>query len=144
MTRSNSRLHADVRWALKGAYSFAAVYCVWVLILYLIRGDEPFKQLGVSFLRVEFFYLAAAGVGGSIVALLRPLTRWAFGAYVVGFVAGVIMSAGMAFLLSGSPIQWGLRELVLMFILAVLATSLIGPELKPYPAQQKNRRSLFD
>ena len=130
MTKPKSRLNADVRWALKGAYAVAAVYCLWVLGVYVIGGDEPFTQLGVPFLSVEGFYLVAAGLAGLVIGVMRPLTRWAAGAYLVGYAAGMILSSCLAVLLSGNPMHWGIRELLLIIIMGIFGGSIIGRELK--------------
>ena len=129
MTKSKSPVIANLRWALKGAYSVAAVYCVWVLGVYFIRGDEPFRQIGVSFLNVELFYLAAAGAAGTVVGLLRPMTRWTIGAYFVGYTAGLILSASATLLLSGNPAHWGYRELFVICVAGVIGGSVIGRRL---------------
>ena len=130
MTRSQSPVVANLKWALKGAYSFAAIYCVWVLGVYFIRGDEPFRQIGVSFLGVELFYLAAAGAAGAVVGLLRPLMRWVVGAYFVGYIAGFILSASCTLLVSGNPAHWGYRELFVICVAGVLGGSVIGRQLR--------------
>src|SRR5689334_9034589 len=107
LARSRFELKADLRWGLKGAFSFAAVYCGWVIIVFLVRGTGPFDHLGVTFLGVELMYVATAAIGGVLVGALRPLTASTAGAYFVGILAGVILITGTTILLSGMPWRWG-------------------------------------
>ena len=136
MTKPNSRLPADLRWALKRAYSFAAVYCVWVLGLYVVAGEEPFRKLGAPFWAVELFYLAAAGLVGIVVGLLRPLIRRTVGAYFVGVLAGVIIISGGELLLAGNPMSWDLGEWIPIGLFGPIAGFIIGGELRKagYPS----------
>ena len=136
MTKSRSRLDTDLRWALKRAYSFAAVYCVWVLGLYVVGGEEPFRKLGAPFWAVELFYLATAGLAGLVVGLLRPLIRSAVGAYFVGVLAGFSIIAGGELLLFGNPLRWDLPQWIPTSLFGPLAGFIIGGELRKagYPS----------
>jgi hypothetical protein len=106
----------------------ALIYCVWVGGLYLLEGPEPFSRLGVSLTSVIAAYLGGVA-GGAIIGLLRPLTRGDFGAFVVGYLAAVPITAGLAICLNGWPTTWTGRRWDEFPMLVLIFGTIVGFEL---------------
>ena len=80
--------------------SMGVLFCLVALLILLFRGHQPFDANHVSVGRLLGAYLVAGALGGLIVGLMVPLTRWMPGAalmafivmFVVWFVVGLSMS----------------------------------------------------
>ena len=80
--------------------SMGVLFCVVALLILLFRGHQPFDANHVSVVRLLGAYLVAGAVGGLLVGLTLPLTRWMPGAalmaflvmFVVWFVVGLSIS----------------------------------------------------
>jgi hypothetical protein len=129
MTRPQREMGSDIRWGISGAMFIAGVYSAWVMAVYVFRGSEPFSRVGMTLPLVVVTYLAVGFVAGLIVGLLRPLTRWKAGAYVVGLVAALFGGAGIVAALRGPPTTWDFDEWLVLPIVALGAAWVIGSEL---------------
>jgi len=104
-----SAVRANLGWGVGGGIFVALFFCglaaipmlfmmVLVLLTFLSQRTGVATwffvpeaiSLGLHALWVFPLYLAAGAVGGLIVGLLRPLTRWRLGATAVGMAAGTI------------------------------------------------------
>lgn len=132
MALNRSSLKRDLRWGTTGGLSIAVVYCVWVLIIYMLRGSDPFEQAGVSLPMVLITYLGVGLVSGMVVGLLRPLTRWTVGAYAVGLAAGVPFGLGLVVCIQGSPDRWDWATWMGLPILILISGLVIGYELRKH------------
>jgi hypothetical protein len=67
----------------------ACILSLYVLVLYLFRGPAPFQAYGTTLLNTVWAYFVGGAAAGVVVGLLHPVTRTAWGAALVGFVAGI-------------------------------------------------------
>lgn len=68
----------------------AFLYSVWaVLITVFGRGAETLASIGISLKQLIASYLGGGAIGGAVVGLAWPVTRWRLGAGVVGYVAAI-------------------------------------------------------
>jgi hypothetical protein len=99
---------------------FALVYSVWVvLITRFPRGAAALDTIGISLARIIGLYFAGGVVGGTMVGLAWPLTRWRVGAGIVGYVAVLPFFASLALM------DDAMREPA-AFWFVVLVASLVG------------------
>ena len=91
----------NLRWGVAAGLFFAALYSLYVTLLYLIRGPDPFDANETTLGQVIAVYFAGGIAGGAIVGVLRPLAKWRIGAAVVGVVAAVPVFLGIALSLEG-------------------------------------------
>jgi hypothetical protein len=131
MTRPShlSKAIGNLKWGVKGGVGGAAVYCLWVGLLFLIRGPEAFSRLGVSLTTVIATYLAVGVLAGAVIGLLRPLTGNDFGAFVVGYLAAVPIAAGIMICLRGWPTTWPARLWHVYPMLVLIFGTMVGFEL---------------
>ena len=131
MTRPlrESKAVGNLKWGVKGGLGFAAVYCLWVGLLFLIGGPETFRRLGVTLTTVIATYVTVGVVAGAVIGLLRPLTGNGFGAFVVGYLAAVPITAGLMICLSGWPSTWAGRRWHEFPILVLVFGTMVGFEL---------------
>lgn len=86
MSRSN--LRTGIEWGI----SFAAVYSGYVGLLWLIRGDVPFRAASTTVLEVVVAYCLAGLLGGALFGLLLPLGQRWLGAAFLGFVVALVLT----------------------------------------------------
>ena len=67
--------------------SLGVFFCLIALASFVFRGNAPFDANYVSVARVLGTYLMAGALGGLVVGLTLPLTRWMPGAALVAFLA---------------------------------------------------------
>ena len=127
--RHRSTTTANLKWGVKGGLGMALFYCMWVGVLYVLRGPEPFSRQGVSLTTVVATYLAVGVVAGGVVGLLRPLTGNGFGAFVVGYVAALPITAGLMICVTGWPTTWTARWWHEFPILVLIFGTMVGFEL---------------
>lgn len=129
MPRSHEGIHKDVQWGVRRGLAIASVYCVWVIGIYLISGAAAFEKQGTTLPRVLFLYATIGTVAGAIVGLLRPATRGKFGAYLVGWIVGVLIVTGIGISLEGLPQDWDFAVWLSIPVLSPLAGWVVGSEL---------------
>ena len=83
-----------------------AGFVIWVVVLYLLRGPEPFENIGIGLVPAIIFYLAGGATAGLIVGLLWPIAKQRVGAYLVSLLTSFVLSFGMGIQLSGNPVTW--------------------------------------
>ena len=128
-SRHVSTAMGNLKWGVKGGLGIASFYCVWVGGLYLLGGPEPFSRLGVSLTSVIATYLVGGVAAGAVIGLLRPLSRNDFGAFVVGYLAAVPITAGLMIRLDGWPTAWTVRRWHEFPILVLVFGTMVGFEL---------------
>lgn len=87
----------NVRTGLGYGLAYVAVYCGFVLMLALVKGEAFFVAAGTTLPGVLLAYLTGGIAAGCVVGLLLPLARTKLGAAFIGFVAAipVFWAAGM-------------------------------------------------
>lgn len=123
------RLIRNMRWGVGGGLGIAVIYCVWVTIVYLVFGDDPFTRQGVTLLRVIETCLAAGLSAGAVIGLLRPVAENEFGAFGVGLNAGVPISAGLVICVEGWPSTWSRSVRHLFPVFTLLVGTAVGSYL---------------
>jgi hypothetical protein len=119
----------NLRWGVSGGLGIASRYTVWVVVLYLILGTDPFSRQGVRLPTVGGTYLVSGLVGGAVVGLLRPWADNGFGAFVVGLLAGVPITAGLMVCVAGWPSAWSNNDQRGFPVLAIMVGTALGYEL---------------
>jgi hypothetical protein len=71
--------------------SVGVMFCLVALLIFLFRGHQPLDSNHVSVLRTVATYLLAGALGGLVVGLTLPLTRWMPGAALVAFLAAFVV-----------------------------------------------------
>ncbi len=86
-------------------------------------------------------YLFAAVVGGTLVGLLRPLTRWRAGSALLGVVACLLLSLGFLVAMHGAPSSWTRGNVVAGVLTALLYGTVFGSPWweEPPPAARPPR-----
>jgi hypothetical protein len=92
---------ANVRWGTRLGVLFACIYTFIALAIFTLQGPATYRrnlgQLGLAIL----VYFGGGIAAGTIVGLLRPLTRDRGWAIVVGIVAALPMFFGAAVAVRG-------------------------------------------
>jgi hypothetical protein len=81
-------MSVNLRWGFGWSFPFAAFFSVIALFIALRNGSLTFKQNGLTLWGVVGAYFLAATLAGFVLALLRPLTSYRFGAFILGAVIG--------------------------------------------------------
>ena len=79
----------------------ATAFSVYVLLLTLLRGSARFETYGMTTWGIIATYYGAGLAVGALVGVLRPLTRWALGAVMVGAVGGICVYGAIAYAMDG-------------------------------------------
>ena len=75
MSTTPARVIRDVkRGAIMGAGT-AGVFSLWAVLVYAVRGTEPFTRHGVSLTTVLLTYIGVGLSAGTVVGLLNPLAQ---------------------------------------------------------------------
>jgi hypothetical protein len=119
----------NAKWGVKGGLRAAVVYCLWVGLLFLIGGPETFSRLGVTLTTVMATYVTVGVLAGAVIGLLRPLTGNGFGAFVVGYLAAVPITAGIMICLKGWPSTWTIGLWHSFPMLVLIFGTMVGYEL---------------
>ena len=126
---SVSQVLKDMRWGLQAGLGVGALYCLWSLAAYLLRGPEVFKRHGVTLGALLFLYLFAGGASGMIVGFLWRFTTTRAMAYAVGLAAGLPVALGTAVALEGAPNRWDAAVWFGALFVGVLAGTSVGHEV---------------
>jgi hypothetical protein len=120
------RFERDWKWGLRLGLSFATLYSVFVVGLFVVQGDQPFLSKGISLSSVVVAYYAGGALAGVIVGLLRPLAGTRIGAIVVGVISFFVISAGIGVVLFGWMFRWGSDEWLTVLTMALIFGSFFG------------------
>ncbi len=102
--------------------TMAGFYCVYVLALYLARGNTPFERVGYSLPTLMGLYVFGGVAGGAIVGVLLPLAKWRLGASLIGALAGLPLGFAL-YLTSG---DYSTTSLALSLVTVTLIGGMIG------------------
>jgi hypothetical protein len=101
-----------------------------VIAVFLLRGPDPFRRQGVTLLELLVTYATLGITTGAVVGLLRPLSRYMLGAYVVGLAIGIPISIGLAMAAKGPPATRDYTVWLAVPIACVMAKLFVGHELR--------------
>ena len=91
MPTSLRRILRDIALGVVMGVSMGVFFCLIALASFVFRGNAPFDANYVSVARVLGTYLMAGALGGLVVGLTLPLTRWMPGAALVAFLATFVV-----------------------------------------------------
>jgi hypothetical protein len=137
---------SNVKRGILVGLSFTAAYSVYVVILYLLSGNEPFEVHHTTLLKVVRAYVFGGVVAGATVGLLQPFVRGKLTAVSVGVVAAFFISIGLGVATSGMVSQWGSQQWITVTIMALLFGSYGGLYFWKTPAIARThplRRRLY-
>ena len=96
-------LRSNLRWGIRWALWIATGLSAWVLALALGKHSWRFRadDLEMSVSQVIAAYYAAGLIAGTGAGLLRPLTRWRIGTFVMGAIVSTLVYATVGFTMYG-------------------------------------------
>src|ERR1041385_9007533 len=106
MGRSSRSFLGNVIWGVGFGLAFAALYSLYVAVLYLAEGSEPFDELHTSLLTVIATYVVGGVTSGTVVGAMRPYLHIRFVAILVGMTAAVFVFFGIIVAGHGMPWRW--------------------------------------
>jgi hypothetical protein len=109
----------DIRWGIGWGLFAACFYALVALVIYAFQGSRPFESKGITLASTVAVYIVGGLIGGTIVGLLRPLTKRRAGAMLLGVIAMIPVSIGFVFILFGPISRWGGGELFGVLFTAV-------------------------
>ena len=100
------RIVANVRWGVGNGVFFAIFFSAIAFVTFLHHGARPFLEKHVTFGAVILVYFIGGVLGGAVLGLLRPLSRFFLGALVVGTIVGFVLFASIMIAVQGLPTTW--------------------------------------
>jgi hypothetical protein len=97
---------SNLRWGVAWGVAVAAVYSLYVTVLYLIEGSRPFDRLHTSLLMTIAAYAFGGVAAGAVVGVMRPYVRIRLVAILVGILGAVFVFFGAAVASEGMPWGW--------------------------------------
>jgi hypothetical protein len=73
--------------------TIAAVFSLYAIVTRIVAGPGAFDQYHMTVVSLVATYVGGALLGGTMVGLLRPITKNPFGAALVGFITAVPITA---------------------------------------------------
>jgi len=92
----------DIIWGVKRGVMLALGFCLWITVLYLLKGRDVFARQHVTYGGMIGAYLGLGLVAGSIVGALRRFTTSEGGSFLVGLAAGIPIAIGITVAVSGA------------------------------------------
>jgi hypothetical protein len=126
MHRTPTSLRGNLIWGVGLGLAFAAVYSLYVTVLYLIEGSQPFERLHTSLLMVIAAYAFGGVTAGAIVGVMRPYLRIRLVAILVGILAAVFVFFGVGVAADGMPWRWTRNAWLSTAICSLLLGSFAG------------------
>jgi len=97
----------NIRWGLRWSLWFATAFSAWVVVLSLARRSVDWPEYGMTTWSIVGGYYLAAGIAGSVVGALRPMTRWRLGTFFLGWIGGTLVYTAIGFLMDGlKDVPW--------------------------------------
>jgi len=102
-----ARLGDQLRLGVIVGLAIAALYCAYVVVLFIVRGDAPFDKHNVSLRVVLATYVVSGVLGGIAYGVLHPLAGSLFGRAVLGVLIATLVFSGITVATHGLPSHWG-------------------------------------
>jgi hypothetical protein len=96
----------DIVWGVKRGVMLALGFCLWITVLYLLKGGDVFARQHVTYGGMVAAYLGLGSFVGGIVGALRRFTTSEGGSFVVGLAAGIPIAIAITVAVSGHPKNW--------------------------------------
>jgi len=104
----------------------AAFYVAYVVVLYLLRGSEPFDKLHTSLFVVVLSYVILGPIAGAFVGFLQPLSATRIGSIFVAFVGASLVYFGIGIAMNGSPLSWSGTDWAIVPACGVIFGVILG------------------
>lgn len=104
--RSSDSFLSNLGWGVRLGLVFATLYSLYVAVLFVIVGSEPFDKRHTSVLTVIATYFLGGIIGGAVVGAMRPHTHARFAAILVGIVAAFFVVFGILVASQGLLWRW--------------------------------------
>lgn len=95
----------DIIWGLRWGIVFAAGFSFFALVLIAVTSGEILEEQNLSVGFVLLWYWVAGVVGGTLLGLLRPLTKRRLGSTLCGSIIMLVVGLLTARMLGGA--WWG-------------------------------------
>jgi hypothetical protein len=96
----------NIRWGLWYGIFMAVLLSALAALILLTRGTGPFSKNVVSLGTAIAIYAIGGVLGGAILGLLRPLTRYFIGVLLISIPVSLPIFAGSLLAFKGSPWSW--------------------------------------
>src|SRR5689334_1263979 len=110
MHQSERSFASNLVWGVGFGLAFAAVYSLYVVVLYFAEGSRPFDQLHTTLAMVIATYVIGGLASGTVVGAMRPFLHIRFVAILVGITAAVFVFFAAAVASDGMPWHWRIIE----------------------------------
>lgn len=128
-------------WGVGWGLRFAAVLVVWVIVIYLIRGDAEFAKINTTLGMTIVTYIGGGWGGwaaGAILGLCRPLLRSQLAAAAVGVLAAVPVIVIGKYAVDPGP--WDSADVFVVTILPLFYGLILGPTFYRQAMRRRVRR----
>jgi hypothetical protein len=130
---TDDALSPRVRRYVSWGFFVGACLCVFLLPAVVLTGNRPLARYGLTPLEIAALYVLAGTLGGALVGVLYPITRWFLGAFLLGAIALLPVYLGFALLLAGdTPLsaRWVIGAVPAFFVGGGLGAHLWSGEHK--------------
>jgi hypothetical protein len=84
-------MEKNIRTGLAFGFVMATLYAMYALLVFGLRGPDPFASKGTTVGSVILMYYTAGITGGTVVGVLLPVTQTLVGVVTAGMIAGLIV-----------------------------------------------------
>lgn len=102
----------------------AAVLCLYVLGVFLVRGNRPFERHQTSLGEMLLAYMGWALLSGGVIGILWPIGRSKWGKALVGTAVSILFYGASWMAVSGFRIS--AVELVLLLVVSTVLGTALG------------------
>lgn len=120
------QLLGNLKWGVGYGLIFAVLFSLIVIVQYLLAGPGVAASRGIPVVAAIGAYFGGGIIGGVLLGLLRPLTRWRLGSAVVGIITCLPLSVAFALAFEGRPSNWSVEMVAAGIIVAVLIGGMSG------------------
>jgi hypothetical protein len=124
--RSSGDFLINLAWGVKLGLAFAAAYSLYVAVLFLAVGSQPFDKLHTSLLTVIATYVIGGLTSGTVVGVMRPYLHIRLVAILVGITAALFVIFGILVASQGMPWLWHRAEWGSLALCSLLLGSFGG------------------
>lgn len=118
-----TNITTNLEWGLWYGVAMACAYSAIAILLFVVRGPRAFVHNGVSLASTIAVYAIGGILGGLILGLLRPLTRYLFGVLLAAIAVSAPLFGGILVATRGVPWEWSQKT----WITFTIATCVFGP-----------------
>jgi hypothetical protein len=121
--RSTHAWRRDLHEGVILALLVAAFYSVVTIVYYLVAGEVPFGELGISLAEALAAYCLGGLLSGIAYGILKPLARTTLSALFVGILIATPVFASFGFV-SDDPIGWPVAAAMTVFFGLIAGVSM--------------------